>query len=66
MKMNRVLLAATLVGLSLASVVPALADIDCKDFGSQREAQAYFEANGPGDPDGLDRDNDGIACESLA
>ena len=43
----------------------ALADMDCKDFGSQEEAQSYFEANGPGDPDGLDRDNDGIACESL-
>lgn len=43
----------------------AFADMDCNDFGSQREAQAYFEANGPGDPDSLDRDNDGIACESL-
>jgi hypothetical protein len=43
----------------------ALADMDCKDFGSQDEAQAYFEANGPGDPDRLDRDNDGIACEAL-
>ena len=48
-------------GLSTA----AFADTDCKDFGSQREAQAYFEANGPGDPDRLDRDNDGVACESL-
>ncbi|WP_205245722.1 excalibur calcium-binding domain-containing protein [Devosia naphthalenivorans] len=65
MKTNRVLLAAALVGLSLASVSPALADMDCKDFGLQREAQAYFEAHGPGDPDRLDRDNDGIACESL-
>jgi hypothetical protein len=42
-----------------------LADMDCKNFSSQREAQAYFESHGPGDPDRLDRDNDGIACESL-
>lgn len=65
MKTNMVLLAAALAGISLASVSPALADLDCKDFGSQEEAQAYFESRGSGDPDGLDRDNDGIACESL-
>jgi micrococcal nuclease len=39
-------------------------DKDCKDFSSQEEAQAYFESR-PGDPDGLDADGDGIACESL-
>lgn len=50
---------------TFAMPIAAFADMDCKDFGSQREAQAYFEANGPGDPDRLDRDNDGIACESL-
>jgi hypothetical protein len=43
----------------------AFADMDCKDFSSQREAQAYFESHGPSDPDRLDRDNDGIACEAL-
>lgn len=35
---------------------------NCSDFSSQAEAQGYLL---PGDPYGLDRDNDGIACESL-
>lgn len=39
-------------------------DCNCSDFNSQAEAQAVFNAF-PGDPHGLDRDNDGIACESL-
>ena len=39
--------------------------IDClTHFSFQEEAQAYFEAH-PGDPEGLDRDRDGIACEEL-
>ena len=50
---------------SFALPTLALADMDCKDFRSQEEAQAYFDAQGPGDPDRLDRDNDGIACETL-
>ena len=41
-------------------------DRNCSDFGSWREAQAFYEAAGPGDPHGLDRDRDGIACESLS
>ena len=46
---------------------PALAqrDMDCSDFSSWEEAQAFYEQNGPGDPHGLDRDRDGVACESL-
>lgn len=39
-------------------------DRDCKDFSSPEEAQAFFEAAGPGDPHRLDRDKDGIACNS--
>ena len=41
------------------------ADRDCSDFGSQRAAQDYFiSRGGPGsDPDRLDGDNDGVACE---
>lgn len=40
-------------------------DQDCPDFASQAEAQAYFESlGGPSvDPDDLDRDKDGLACE---
>ena len=43
---------------------PAFGDLDCPDFATQAEAQAYFEAAGPGDPHRLDADNDGIACEN--
>jgi len=35
---------------------------DCSDFNTQQEAQAQLL---PGDPYGLDADNDGIACEDL-
>jgi hypothetical protein len=40
-------------------------DLDCADFAGQREAQAVLES-GPSDPNGLNADNDGIACEELA
>jgi micrococcal nuclease len=44
-------------------------DLDCKDFSSHASAQAcygYCNAQGYGDPHGLDgNDNDGLACESL-
>ncbi|MDQ3222342.1 MAG: hypothetical protein M3Q75_02555 [Gemmatimonadota bacterium] len=38
-------------------------DLDCDDFATQDEAQAHLEAD-LGDPDGLDSDDDGIACEA--
>jgi hypothetical protein len=41
------------------------ADLNCSDFATQQEAQAVYDAN-PSDPNNLDTDNDGIACESLA
>ncbi|MBD8063637.1 excalibur calcium-binding domain-containing protein [Actinomycetaceae bacterium Sa1BUA1] len=43
-------------------------DLDCKDFRTQREAQAeynYWKNKGLGDVHDLDGDNDGKACESL-
>jgi len=42
-------------------------DRDCTDFSSQSEAQRFFITNGgpSSDPHNLDRDGDGIACESL-
>ena len=40
------------------------ADLNCSDFATQAEAQAAFNAT-PGDPNGLDRDGDQIACETL-
>ncbi|MBM9461663.1 thermonuclease family protein [Nocardioides sp. zg-536] len=44
----------------------ARAGINCTDFSTQAAAQAYFLAHGgPSyDPEGLDREGDGIACES--
>ena len=40
-------------------------DLDCTtDFATQEEAQAVLEAD-PSDPNGLDRDKDGKACETL-
>lgn len=42
-------------------------DKDCADFSSQGEAQEFFEDQGGPDEDfhNLDRDGDGIVCESL-
>ncbi|MCH7793316.1 MAG: excalibur calcium-binding domain-containing protein [Planctomycetes bacterium] len=39
-------------------------DKNCSDFPNQEAAQDHLNAH-PGDPDGLDGDDDGIACESL-
>jgi micrococcal nuclease len=39
-------------------------DCDCRDFSTQAEAQRVFQSF-PGDPFRLDRDQDGVACESL-
>lgn len=38
---------------------------NCKDFDSWEEAQAAYEANLPGDPNKIDIDRNGIACEAL-
>ena len=46
---------------------PGGPDRDCSDFETQREAQDFFEAAGgpQRDPHLLDRNKDGMACESL-
>ncbi len=45
---------------------PPGGDVNCSDFDTQEEAQAFFDANNPAqDPYGLDTDGDGEACESL-
>ena len=41
-----------------------VADRDCGDFDDQAAAQQWLDAH-PGDPDGLDSDGNGQACESL-
>lgn len=38
---------------------------NCKDFDSWEEAQTAYEANLPGDPNKIDIDRNGIACEAL-
>lgn len=60
-----VLLLLPLLAASLLLVQPAsAADMDCGDFATQAEAQAFFVNAGPGDPHLLDGDGDGVACES--
>lgn len=61
------LCAAAALVLTVAG--PALAthsgDLDCDDFSSQADAQAHLDAH-PSDPDNLDPDGDGVACEQLS
>lgn len=42
---------------------PPAGDLNCTDFRSQAEAQAALRAD-PSDPWDLDRDRDGLACET--
>lgn len=49
----------------LAPEPPVRADRNCPDFSSRDEAQAVFDAD-PSDPERLDTDNDGVACEALS
>jgi hypothetical protein len=59
--------AGVLITAALSFGVPGTAgaaDLDCSDFATQAEAQASFNST-PGDPNALDSDDDGIACETL-
>ena len=53
-------------GVTRTGVAHPRPDMDCGDFGTQAAAQRYFiNRGGPqSDPDNLDSDGDGIACES--
>ncbi len=54
---------ATLLPLAgVASATPG--DRDCSDFATQAEAQEALDSTS-GDPERLDEDDDGIACETL-
>ena len=58
-------LLAAIGALGLMAVGPAAAQddlLDCEDFDSQAEAQAYYRED-PTDPTDNDGDDDGIACE---
>ncbi|MEV0838898.1 excalibur calcium-binding domain-containing protein [Actinocatenispora sera] len=60
--------AALAVGtLAVMAIVPLsgvahAADLDCKDFRYQEDAQQVYNQD-PSDPNRLDADHDGIACE---
>jgi micrococcal nuclease len=66
--MRRLLLCLCAVGVLIALPSSALAthsvDLDCANFATQAAAQAHLDAH-PGDPDGLDGDGDGRACDRL-
>jgi excalibur calcium-binding domain-containing protein len=59
------ILIAAIGALSALPSPAAAVDKDCRDFATQRAAQIYFlKHGGPReDPDRLDGDNDGVACE---
>jgi hypothetical protein len=68
--LRRIQLASGVIALVVLSfaLLPSLAsasDKDCADFPTQRAAQVFFiKHGGPRyDPDRLDGDDDGIACE---
>ena len=55
-------LVTAVLSLGFTGTANAAPDRDCPDFASQADAQAAFDAV-PGDPERLDADNNGIACE---
>ncbi|MBY5162599.1 excalibur calcium-binding domain-containing protein [Salsipaludibacter albus] len=57
------LLAAFLLA-AVTGTAASAQDLDCDDFATQAEAQAAYDDD-PSDPNGLDADDDGIACESY-
>ena len=59
------LFAVLAMTFGVAASTGAQGDLDCADFATQEEAQAVYNQD-TSDPHGLDRDNDGIACEALA
>ena len=65
--------AAVMAALTLLAAVTALlvlsgtahaVDRNCSDFAYQEDAQAVLDAN-TDDPNNLDRDDDGVACQTL-
>lgn len=57
--------AAGALGAAVLMATPAAADVDCSDLGNRAAAQTYFDGHA-GDPDRLDADRDGRACEGSA
>src|SRR5215207_3666173 len=58
--------ASTFACISLyADKAAAQTDLNCSSFATQEEAQAELNRD-PSNPNNLDADNDGIACEELS
>lgn len=56
---------AGVLGLGLAGPAYAVdGDLNCSDFEFQEDAQDVFDDD-PSDPNDLDRDDNGVACQSL-
>ena len=67
MRLQRILATSGLaVAASVMAAAPASAadQYDCPDFQTQSQAQKIYDQD-PSDPNGLDRDDDGIACEDA-
>ena len=64
MRRTIVLLAAAVMLALWATPASAQDDQNCADFPSQAAAQAHLRQD-PSDPDRLDADNDGLACENY-
>jgi len=65
--MRKLLLLLAMCGLTMLVASPVMAqngDLDCANFDTQEEAQAEYDSEA-GDPNRLDADADGIACEEL-
>jgi hypothetical protein len=56
--------ASTFTYISVYADKAAAQDLNCSSFATQEEAQAVLNSN-PSDPNNLDGDNDGSACEDL-
>lgn len=55
---------AAAASFPLSGVAFAQDNLNCDDFATQEEAQAEYDSD-PSDPNNLDADDDGIACEDL-
>ncbi len=52
------------LALAFAPMAAAQDDLNCEDFATEAEAQATLDAD-PSDPNNLDGDDDGFACEDF-
>lgn len=61
-RLSLVSIVSLLAILSFSPIALAQDDFNCDDFATQQEAQAVYDQD-PSDPNGLDADDDGQACE---